>query len=70
MQIADLGQQYFTFDQARNELIEGELKDRNPFKEQILAALAALQYHRVELPNSWVCTVPAGQSRQTTRLKW
>jgi peptide/nickel transport system substrate-binding protein len=33
VQIPDLGQQYFTFDQARNELIEGEVKDRNPFKD-------------------------------------
>jgi peptide/nickel transport system substrate-binding protein len=34
LQIADLGQQYFTFDQARNELLNGDLKDRNPFKDR------------------------------------
>ena len=33
LQIPDLGQQYFTFDQARNELIQGDVKDRNPFKD-------------------------------------
>ncbi|HSW05436.1 ABC transporter substrate-binding protein [Aquabacterium sp.] len=30
----DIGTQYFTFDQARDELIQGELKDRNPFKDK------------------------------------
>lgn len=34
LQIADLGQQYFTFDQARDELLHGDLKDRNPFKDR------------------------------------
>lgn len=29
----DLGTQYFTFDQARNELLHGDVKDRNPFKD-------------------------------------
>jgi len=33
LQIADLGEQYLTFDQSRNELIEGDVKDRNPFKD-------------------------------------
>jgi peptide/nickel transport system substrate-binding protein len=33
LQITDLGEQYFTFDQSRNELIEGDVKDRNPFKD-------------------------------------
>jgi len=34
LQTPDLGQQYFTFDQARDELIAGEVKDRNPFKDK------------------------------------
>jgi peptide/nickel transport system substrate-binding protein len=34
LQTADLGQQYFTFDQARDELIAGDVKDRNPFKDK------------------------------------
>ncbi len=33
LQTADLGQQYFTFDQSRDELVNGDLKDRNPFKD-------------------------------------
>jgi peptide/nickel transport system substrate-binding protein len=34
LQIADLGQQYFAFDQARDELVNGDVKDRNPFKDR------------------------------------
>jgi peptide/nickel transport system substrate-binding protein len=34
LQIADLGQQYFTFDQARDELLRGDVKDHNPFKDK------------------------------------
>jgi peptide/nickel transport system substrate-binding protein len=34
LQIPDLGQQYFTFDQARDELLHGDVKDRNPFKDK------------------------------------
>ncbi len=30
----DLGTQYFTFDQARDELVHGDVKDRNPFKDR------------------------------------
>lgn len=33
VQIADIGQQYFTFDQARNELADSDVKGRNPFKD-------------------------------------
>ncbi|MDH5538775.1 MAG: ABC transporter substrate-binding protein [Rhizobacter sp.] len=33
LQIADLGQQYFTFDQARDELQDSDVKGRNPFKD-------------------------------------
>jgi len=31
--VGDIGTQYFTFDQARDELIYGDVKDRNPFKD-------------------------------------
>ncbi|HEX6703595.1 MAG TPA: ABC transporter substrate-binding protein [Albitalea sp.] len=34
LQIADLGQQYLTFDQSRDELLHGDVKDRNPFKDR------------------------------------
>jgi peptide/nickel transport system substrate-binding protein len=34
LQIPDLGQQYFTFDQSRDELLHGDVKDRNPFKDR------------------------------------
>ena len=30
---ADIGTQYFTFDQARDELLYGDVKDKNPFKD-------------------------------------
>ncbi len=30
----DIGTQYFTFDQARDELLHGDVKDRNPFKDR------------------------------------
>lgn len=33
LQIADLGQQYFTFDQWRGELEGSDIKGRNPFKD-------------------------------------
>jgi peptide/nickel transport system substrate-binding protein len=33
LQIADLGQQYFTFDQSRSELEFSDTKGRNPFKD-------------------------------------
>lgn len=33
VQIPDLGQQYFTFDQARDELADSDVKGRNPFKD-------------------------------------
>jgi peptide/nickel transport system substrate-binding protein len=33
LQIADIGQQYFTFDQARDELEGSDVKGRNPFKD-------------------------------------
>lgn len=33
LQVADLGQQYFTFDQSRDELEFSDVKGRNPFKD-------------------------------------
>lgn len=30
----DIGTQYLTFDQARDELLHGDVKDRNPFKDR------------------------------------
>ena len=33
LQMADLGQQYFTFDQSRDELQDSDVKGRNPFKD-------------------------------------
>jgi peptide/nickel transport system substrate-binding protein len=33
VQTADIGQQYFTFDQARDELEGSDVKGRNPFKD-------------------------------------
>ncbi|NRF66052.1 ABC transporter substrate-binding protein [Aquincola sp. S2] len=32
--ITDIGTQYFTFDQSRDELLHGDVKDRNPFKDR------------------------------------
>ncbi len=34
LQTPDIGQQYLGFDQARDELVTGDLKDRNPFKDK------------------------------------
>ncbi|HJW11034.1 MAG TPA: ABC transporter substrate-binding protein, partial [Albitalea sp.] len=34
LQMPDIGQQYFAFDQARDELLNGDVKDRNPFKDR------------------------------------
>jgi peptide/nickel transport system substrate-binding protein len=33
LQMPDLGEQYFTFDQARDELQDSDVKGRNPFKD-------------------------------------
>ncbi len=34
LSMADIGTQYFTFDQSRDELLHGDVKDRNPFKDR------------------------------------
>jgi peptide/nickel transport system substrate-binding protein len=34
LQMPDIGQQYLTFDQSRDELLNGDVKGRNPFKDR------------------------------------
>ena len=34
LSMTDIGTQYLTFDHARNELLHGDVKDRNPFKDK------------------------------------
>ena len=46
-QTADIGQQYLTFDQARDELADSDVKGRNPFKD-LRVRLAV--YHAINLP--------------------
>ena len=46
-QVADIGQQYLTFDQARDELADSEVKGRNPFKD--LRVRQAV-YHAINVP--------------------
>jgi len=46
-QTADIGQQYLTFDQAREELQDSDVKGRNPFKD--LRVRKAV-YHAVNVP--------------------
>ena len=46
-QVADIGQQYFTFDQARDELQDSDVKGRNPFKD--LRVRKAV-YHAINMP--------------------
>ena len=46
-QVADIGQQYLTFDQARDELQDSDVKGRNPFKD--LRVRKAV-YHAINVP--------------------
>ena len=46
-QTADIGQQYLTFDQARSELQDSDVKGRNPFKD--LRVRKAV-YHAINVP--------------------
>lgn len=46
-QVADIGQQYLTFDQARDELADSDVKGRNPFKD--LRVRQAV-YHAINVP--------------------
>ena len=34
LQVADLGQQYLAFDQSREQLLDADVKGRNPFKDR------------------------------------
>ena len=47
LQMADIGQQYLAFDQARDELQDSDVKGRNPFKD--LRVRQAV-YHAVNVP--------------------
>lgn len=47
LQTADIGQQYLTFDQARDELQDSDVKGRNPFKD--LRVRKAV-YHALNMP--------------------
>ena len=46
-QVADIGQQYLTFDQERDELADSDVKGRNPFKD--LRVRRAV-YHAINVP--------------------
>jgi peptide/nickel transport system substrate-binding protein len=46
-QVADIGQQYLAFDQARDELEDSDVKGRNPFKD--LRVRKAV-YHAINVP--------------------
>jgi peptide/nickel transport system substrate-binding protein len=48
LQVTDLGQQYLTFDQARDELPDSDVKGRNPFKD-LRVRRAVYQAVNVEL---------------------
>ncbi len=47
LQMADIGQQYLAFDQARDELADSDVKGRNPFKD--LRVRKAV-YHAINVP--------------------
>ena len=47
LQTPDIGQQYLAFDQARDELIDSDVKGRNPFKD--LRVRKAV-YHAINVP--------------------
>jgi peptide/nickel transport system substrate-binding protein len=47
LQTADIGQQYLTFDQARDELQDGDVKGRNPFKD---IRVRKAVYHAINVP--------------------
>ena len=47
MQMADIGQQYLTFDQARDELQDSDVKGKNPFKD---ARVRRAVYHAINVP--------------------
>jgi peptide/nickel transport system substrate-binding protein len=47
LQTADIGQQYLTFDQAREELQDADVKGRNPFKD---IRVRKAVYHAINVP--------------------
>ena len=47
MQAPDIGQQYFAFDQARDELQDSDVKGRNPFKD---VRVRRAVYHAINVP--------------------
>ncbi|MBP6900715.1 MAG: ABC transporter substrate-binding protein [Burkholderiaceae bacterium] len=60
----DLGTQYLTFDQARNELLHGDVKDRNPFKDRRVRQAVA---HAINVPLI-IAKVLRGQAEATGSL--
>jgi len=61
VQTADIGQQYLTFDQARDELADSDVKGRNPFKDLRVRRAVA---HAINVPLI-IDKVLRGQARQT-----
>jgi len=61
LQIDDIGQQYFTFDQARDELVHGDVKERNPFKDRRVRLAI---YHAINM-DLIVQKVLRGQGKST-----
>ncbi len=47
LQMADIGQQYLAFDQARDELQDSDVKGRNPFKD---VRVRRAVYHAINVP--------------------
>ena len=47
LQMSDIGQQYLTFDQARDELLDSDVKGRNPFKD---IRVRKAVYHAINVP--------------------
>ena len=47
LQMPDIGQQYLTFDQARDELLDSDVKGRNPFKD---IRVRKAVYHAINVP--------------------
>ena len=48
-QVPDIGQQYLTFDQARDELADSDVKGRNPFKINLVFFAQRLKKPRLRL---------------------
>ncbi len=64
LQMADIGQQYLTFDQQRDELADSDVKGRNPFKD--LRVRKAV-YHALNVPLI-IDKVLRGQAQPTGAL--